>query len=650
MSKRIIKKSEVNMMKNNIEAASVAATDVVSSLKDVKYSFIDLVSETETTISTLKTLKEMTSLTATEFENLVSIEFVKGFTDSFTEGIEKVLSVLTTEIQNSMEVISQSLGLNLSSLPSSGTSSGISGTSRTSSGTSGISGTSGTSGTSFGPTNKSNPFDNPFSTEKKSESFLENLAKTLEKDKTTYLMLFNSISKSPSDEGDKAKIESLENDISGFEDMLENQKLHIAYVKSLPVTDKLHKQFLNMEKKYNLDKQKLEKLQLEQERKKLRSNILANRFAESSIAETLKLNSEKISDIEEEIEYFNRIKENRKEFIEIMGDENLARQKYLELEQKNIENKKKKDKLQHKEDMGNLKEELMSSLKDLDLGGVFSSLKSMVFKMLKNVFVKFVTTLMNALGMGPKLLIGAILLTITAIIIAFILLNKKAKQLFIDTYEKVANWVTEGYNKLKTYVTDFFNKMTELFSGFTDAIVRWSNKYLGTEFKTEAEKKAISDKLEKERSDIATKDIQNITTKAKSSELNDKEILRLAEIKNPDEYQNNTQSMIEGYSYEDEEKKKEYVALLRKKENYSKLIQEPITPTNAPAKVETGIQTKDINIQNMKKIEEASKKEEDKKEKGDTIINNIHVGGNTTTTAIKQENLGASASNYHAVY
>jgi hypothetical protein len=645
MSKRIIKKSEVNDMKNNIEAVSVAATDIVSSLKDVKYSFIDLASETETAISTLKTLKEITSLTATEFENLVSTKFVKGFTNSFAKGIEEVLSVLTSEIQNSMEVISQSLGLNLSSLSATGTSSSTS--SSTSSNTGDL---DPGDDPSKNKVEKRNPYENPFSAEKKSKSFLENLAKTLEKDKATYLTLLNSIKKSPSDEGEKAKIESLENDISGFEDMLENQKLHIAYVKSLPVTDKLHKQFLNMEKKYNLDKQKLEKLQLEQDRKKLRNDILANRFAESSIAQTLKLNSEKISDIEEEIQYFNRIKENREEFIQIMGDENLARQKYLELEQKNIENKKKKDNLQYKEDMGNLKDELMTSLKDLDLGGVFSSLKGMVFKMLKRVFVKFVMSMMNALGMGPKLLIGAILLAIAGIVIAFILLNKKTKQLFIDTYEKVANWVSEGYNKLKTYVTDFFNKMTELFSSFTDAIVRWSNKYLGTEFKTEVEKKAISDKQEKERTDIATKDIRDITTKAKSGELSDKEVLRLAELKNPEEYLNNTQSMIEGYSYEDEEKKKNYATLLRKKENYSKLIQEPSAPANAPAKVDTGIQTKDINIQNMKKIEEAPKKEDDKKAKGDTIINNISVGGNTTTTAIKQENLGVSASNYHAGY
>lgn len=641
MSKRIIKKTEVNNMNNNIGAASAVAADIVSSLKDVKYSFTDLTSETETAIITLKTLKEMTSLTSAEFENLVSTEFVKGFTDSFAAGIEEVLSVLTTEIQNNMEVISQSLGLNLSSLSATDT------TSSTSSNTEDL---DPGDDPSKNKVEKRNPYENPFSAEKKSESFLENLAKTLEKDKATYLTLLNSIKKSPSDEGEKAKIESLENDISGFEDMLENQKLHIAYVKSLPVTDKLHKQFLNMEKKYNLDKQKLEKLQLEQDRKKLRNNILANRFAESSIAQTLKLNTEKISDLEEEVEYFNRIKENREEFIQIMGDENLARQKYLELEQKNIENKKKIDNLQDKVDMGNLKDELVTSLKDLDLGGVFSSLKGMVFKMLKRVFVKFVMSMMNALGMGPKLLIGAILLAIAAIVIAFILLNKKVKQLFIDTYEKVAKWVSEGYNKLKTYVTEFFNTMTNLFSDFTDAIVRWSNKYLGTEFKTEAEKKAVSDKQEKERSDIASKDIQNITAKAKSGELSDQEVLRLAEIKNPEEYQNNTQSMIEGYSYEDEEKKKNYAALLRKKENYSKLIQEPSAPANAPAKVDTGIQTKDINVQNMKKIEEAPKKEDDKKAKGDTIINNISVGGNTTTTAIKQENLGVSASNYHAGY
>lgn len=641
MSKRIIKKSEVNDMKNNIEAASVAATDIVSSLKDVKYSFIDLTSETETAISTLKTLKEITSLTATEFENLVSTEFVKGFTNSFAKGIEEVLSVLTSEIQNSMEVISQSLGLNLSSLSS---------RSSTATYTSSSSAAAHTSTGTTSKENKKNPFENPFSSEKKSERFLDKITSTLEKQKIDYTTVLKTIrEKSPSKDLDNSRIESLESDISSFEDMLENQKLHIAYVKTLPVTDKLHKQFLNMEKKYILDKQKLEKLQLEQERKKLRNSILANRFADSSIAETLKLNSEKISDIEDEIEYFNRIKENRKEFIQIIGDENLARQKYLELEQKNIENKKKKDKLQHKEDMGNLKDELMTSLKDLDLGGVFSTLINMVFKMLKRIFVKFAMTLMNALGMGSKLLIRAILLAIAGIVIAFILLNKKTKQLFIDTYEKVANWVSEGYNKLKTYVTDFFNKMTELFSSFTDAIVRWSNKYLGTEFKTEEEKKAISDKQEKERSDIATKDIRDITTKAKSGELSDKEVLRLAELKNPEEYLNNTQSMIEGYSYEDEEKKKNYASLLRKKEIYSRLIEEPSTPA-IPAKVDTGIQIKDINIQNMKKIEEASKKEEDKKEKGDTIINNIHVGGNTTTTAIKQENLGASASNYHAVY
>jgi hypothetical protein len=284
MSKRIIKKSEVNDMKNNIEAVSVAATDIVSSLKDVKYSFIDLASETETAISTLKTLKEITSLTATEFENLVSTEFVKGFTNSFAKGIEEVLSVLTSEIQNSMEVISQSLGLNLSSLSS---------RSSTATYTSSRSAAAHTSTGTSSKENKKNPFVNPFSFEKKSERFLDKIASTLEKQKIDYTTVLKTIrEKSPSKDLDNSRIESLENDISGFEDMLKNQKLHIAYVKTLPVTDKLHKQFLNMEKKYNLDKQKLEKLQLEQERKKLRNSILANRLAGSSIAQKIKdLNS-----------------------------------------------------------------------------------------------------------------------------------------------------------------------------------------------------------------------------------------------------------------------------------------------------------------------------------------------------------------------